>query len=37
MSRPNFLPLGLLVGTIVLAADQASKWWILNGLDLPSL
>ena len=22
---------------IVLAADQASKWWILHGLDLPSL
>ena len=37
MSRTNFLPLGLLAGAIVLAADQASKWWILNGLDLPNL
>jgi len=28
--------LGLLVLILVLAADQASKWWILNGLDLPA-
>jgi len=37
MKRPNLMPLGLIVGLLVLAADQASKWWILNGLDLPSL
>jgi signal peptidase II len=37
MNRPNFLPLGLLAGAIILAADQASKWWILNGLNLPEL
>lgn len=29
--------LGLLLGAIVLLADQASKYWILNGLDLPAL
>ncbi len=28
---------GLLVAMVVLIADQASKWWILNVLDLPSL
>jgi signal peptidase II len=28
---------GLLAGGLVLAADQASKWWILNGLRLPEL
>ncbi len=31
------LGLGLLAAAIVLAADQGSKYWILNGLDLPSL
>ena len=28
---------GLLTAALVLAADQASKWWILNGLHLPEL
>jgi signal peptidase II len=28
---------GLLMAAAVLAADQASKYWILNGLDLPAL
>jgi len=37
MMRPNFVPLGLLAALIVLAADQASKWWVLNVLDLPAL
>jgi lipoprotein signal peptidase len=37
MTRPNYIPLGLIAGLIVLAADQASKWWILHGLDLPAL
>ncbi|MFL5283995.1 MAG: signal peptidase II [Rhodopila sp.] len=32
-----FVPLGLLAGLVVLAADQASKWWVLNVLDLPEL
>ncbi len=31
----RYLPLGLLLGLMVLAADQASKWWILVRLDLP--
>ena len=29
--------LGLLAGLLALAADQASKAWILYGLDLPAL
>ena len=37
MNRPNLMPLGLIAGFIVLAADQASKWWVLNVLDLPEL
>jgi lipoprotein signal peptidase len=28
---------GIVAALLVLAADQASKWWIVNGLDLPSL
>ena len=26
---------GILTAILVLAADQISKWWVLNGLDLP--
>ena len=37
MNRPNYLPFGLLAALVVLAADQASKWWVLNVLDLPDL
>ena len=37
MNRPNVLPLGLLAGLVVFAADQLSKWWVLNVLDLPAL
>jgi lipoprotein signal peptidase len=33
----RFLPLGLLMGLAVLAADQASKWWVLEVLDLPAV
>jgi lipoprotein signal peptidase len=29
--------LGILTGLIVLAADQASKWWILHRIDLPKV
>jgi signal peptidase II len=29
--------LGLLAALLVLAADQGSKWWVLNGLRLPEL
>ncbi len=28
---------GLLAGLVVLIADQASKYWVLNVLDLPDL
>jgi signal peptidase II len=37
MTRPNFVPLGVIVGLVVLAADQLSKWWVLNVLNLPDL
>ncbi len=37
MNRPNFVPAGLIAGLIVLAADQLSKWWVLNILRLPDL
>jgi signal peptidase II len=37
MTRPNLMPLGLLAALVVLVADQASKWWVLNGLNLPEL
>lgn len=29
--------LGILTGLIVLAADQASKWWVLHRIDLPGV
>ena len=37
MNRPSLMPYGLLAGLLVLVADQLSKWWVLNGLDLPDL
>ena len=37
MSPSRFMPLGLIAGLAVLAADQLSKWWILNVLHLPDL
>ena len=37
MTRNQLTALGLVVLVIVLAADQASKWWILEGLQLPQL
>jgi lipoprotein signal peptidase len=37
MTRRSVVPLGLIAGLLVLAADQASKWWVLNVLDLPQL
>jgi signal peptidase II len=37
MNRPSFMPLGLIAGLVVLVADQLSKWWVLNVLDLPGL
>lgn len=37
MTRNRVTALGVATGVVVLAADQASKWWILHGLDLPGL
>ena len=37
MSRNRLTVLGLIALVLVLAADQASKWWILEGLQLPQL
>jgi lipoprotein signal peptidase len=37
MTRTNFMPLGVIAALLVLVADQASKWWILNVLHLPDL
>jgi lipoprotein signal peptidase len=37
MTRSTFFPLGIVAALVVLVADQASKWWILNVLDLPDL
>ncbi len=36
MRHGRYVGLGLAAGLLVLAADQASKWWILHGLDLPA-
>ncbi len=33
----SFTAKGLLAGAVVLVADQASKYWIVNGLHLPAL
>jgi signal peptidase II len=37
MHPSRMMRVGLLLAAIVLLADQASKYWILNGLDLPAL
>jgi signal peptidase II len=37
MTRNHLTLLGLLTGLVVLAADQASKYWVLHGLDLPEI
>jgi signal peptidase II len=37
MTGRTFLPLGVIAGLAVLVADQVSKWWVLNVLDLPEL
>ncbi len=34
--QPGRMALGLGMAAAVLAADQASKYWILQGLDLPA-
>ncbi|HUZ63904.1 MAG TPA: signal peptidase II [Acetobacteraceae bacterium] len=35
MRRGSLVPLGIVVAILVLAADQASKWWVLHVADLP--
>jgi signal peptidase II len=37
MSRNGLTMLGLLAAAVVLVADQASKWWILEVLHLPEV
>jgi signal peptidase II len=37
MTRRNLVPIGVCTALLVLAADQSTKWWILNVLDLPNL
>jgi signal peptidase II len=37
VKRRNLIVLGIGAALAVLAADQASKWWVLEVLDLPSL
>jgi lipoprotein signal peptidase len=35
MTRNALTLIGVLSGAVVLGADQASKWWVLHGIDLP--
>ena len=37
MSRNKLTLLGLVAALVVLAADQASKWWILDVIHLPDI
>ena len=37
MIRNRLTALGLLAALVVLLADQASKWWVVQGLDLPEI
>jgi lipoprotein signal peptidase len=37
MSRNQLTLLGLLAALVILAADQASKWWVLDVIRLPEL
>ena len=37
MTRNHLTLLGLAAALVVLAADQASKWWILEVLRLPEV
>jgi signal peptidase II len=36
-TAPRHVGLGVLAGVLVLSADQASKWWVLNVVHLPDL
>ncbi len=37
MSAARYVSRGIVAALVVLAADQASKYWVLNILDLPEL
>lgn len=37
VTRARLTRAGILAGLIVLAADQASKWWILHVVNLPEV
>lgn len=37
MTSRRHVGAGIVTGLLVLAADQASKWWMLNGLHLPEV
>ena len=37
MTRNHTTLLGILAALVVLAADQASKAWVLHGIDLPQI
>jgi len=37
MTRNRLTSLGLVAALVVLAADQLSKWWILNVIHLPDV
>jgi lipoprotein signal peptidase len=37
MTRNSLTLLGLVAAVVVLAADQASKWWILDVVQLPAV
>ena len=37
MTRNHLTLLGLAAAVVVLAADQASKWWVLDVIHLPEV
>ena len=37
MTHSHLTLLGVFSGLVVLAADQASKYWVLHGIDLPAI
>lgn len=37
MTRNALTLVGVVSALVVLVADQASKWWVLHGIDLPSV
>lgn len=37
MTRNRLTGLGIIAALVVLAADQASKWWVLDVIRLPEL